>query len=65
MLNELDDFMDPILRERLNKSIVGKLIKGKAWDGPSYQTRKILKFNNELAYELHKRVSINLREEGY
>ena len=29
MLNELDDIMNPTLRERIDKSILGKIIKAK------------------------------------
>ena len=57
MLNELDDIMNPTLKKRINKSIVGKLIKDQAHFGFRYPVKKIIKFTNELAEELHKAVS--------
>ena len=57
MLNELDGIINPSLRERIDKSIVGKLIKAKVNFGLGHPVNKILKFTNELAEELHKPVS--------
>ena len=49
--------MNPALRERINKSIVGNLIKAKVHFGLGHPVTKILKFTNEFAEELHKPVS--------
>ena len=57
MLGELNGIMNPTLRKRIDKSIVGKLIKAKVnfWLGPPI--KKKLKFTNELAEELYKPVT--------
>ena len=57
MLGELSGIVNPTLRERIDNSIVGKLIKAKVnfWLGA--HIKKILKFTDELAEELHKQVS--------
>ena len=49
--------MNPTLRERMYKSIVGKRIKAKVnfWLGHPIKTK--LKFTNELAEELYKPVT--------
>ena len=57
MLNELDGIMTSTLRERIDKSIVGKLIKADVHFGFDNPLKKILKFTNEFAKELHKQVS--------
>ena len=49
--------MNPTLRERIDKSIVGKLIKAKVNFGLSHPIKKILKFTNKLAEELYKPVT--------
>ena len=54
MLGELNGIVTPTIMERIDKWIVGKLINGKVkfWLGAPVKT--ILKFNNDLAEELHK-----------
>ena len=61
MLNELNGIVNPTLRERIDKSIVGKLINAKvnfglgALVGCSCKgKRKILKCTDELAEDLNK-----------
>ena len=49
--------MNPTLRGRIDKSIVGKLIRAKANFGIGQPVKKILKFTNELAEELYKIVT--------
>ena len=51
MLDELNGIMIPTLRERIDKSIVGKLINAKVYFGlgASLKRKKILKFTDELA----------------
>ena len=57
MLGELNGIVNPTLRERIDKSIVGKLINAKVNFGLGVLLNKNLKFTNELAEELHKPVS--------
>ena len=57
MLGELSGIVIPTLRERIDKSIVGKPIKAKVNFGLGHPVRKKFKFTNELAEELHKAVS--------
>ena len=57
MLGELSGIVNPTLRERIDKSIIGKLIKAKVNFGLGYPIKKKLKFTNELAEELHKPVT--------
>ena len=52
MLNELGDIMNPTLRERIVKSIVGKLIKAQINFGLGHPIKQKIKFTNELAEEL-------------
>ena len=49
--------MNPTFSERIDESIVGKLINAKVRFGLVAHIKKILKFTNELAEELHKQVS--------
>ena len=46
MLNELDGIIKPTLRKKIDKSIVGKLIKAKVHFGLGHPVKKILKFTN-------------------
>ena len=50
MLGELNGIVNPTLRERTDKSIVGKLINAKVnlWLGAPITSKKILKLTNEL-----------------
>ena len=57
MLGELSGIVNPTLRERIDKSIVGQLIKAKVNFGIGHPVKKNLKFTNALAEELHKPVS--------
>ena len=59
ILNELNEIVNPTLRERINKSIVGKLINAKVnfWFGAPIKAKKILKVTDELAEELQKSVT--------
>ena len=52
MLCELNGIVNPTLRERINKSIVGELMKVKINFGLGHPVKKNLKFTNELAEEL-------------
>ena len=61
MLSELNGIVNPTLRERIDKSIVGKLIKSKVNFGLGHPLKKI-KFTNELAEELYKPVTRNFRD---
>ena len=55
MLGEFNEIVNPTLREQIDKSIVGKLINAKINFGLGHPVKKkILKFTNELAEELHK-----------
>ena len=59
VLNELNEIVNQALRERIDKSIVGKLINAKVNFrlGASIKAEKILKFTDELAEELYKPVT--------
>ena len=57
MLGELSGIVNLTLRERIDKSLVRKLIKAKVNFGLSAPIKKILKFTNELAEELYKPVT--------
>ena len=72
MLGELSGIVNPTLWERIDKSIVGKLIKAKVNFGWGYPINKQFKFTNELAEELYKpvtrkfqrrRVNVNIIDE--
>ena len=59
MLDELSGIVIPSLRERIDKSIVGKLINTKLILGWVFlwKQNKILKFTDELAEELYEPVT--------
>ena len=57
MLGELSGIVNPTLMERIDKSIVGKLIKAKVNFGLGHPMQKKLKFTNELPEELYKPVT--------
>ena len=57
MLDELGGIVNPNLRERIDKSIVGKLMKAKVNFWLGHPIKKNLKFTNELAEELYKPVT--------
>ena len=57
MLGELSGIVNPTLWERIDKSIVGKLIKAKVNFGLGHPIKKKLKFTNELAEKLYKPVN--------
>ena len=59
MLDELNGIVNPTLRERIDKSIVGKFINAKVnfGMGAPIKAKKILKFTDELAEELYKPVT--------
>ena len=57
MLGELSGIVNPTLGERIDKSIVGKLIKAKVNFGLGHPIKKKLKFSNELAEEHYKPVT--------
>ena len=63
MLGELSGIVNPTLRERIDKSIVGKLINAKVNCGLSapMKAKKILKFTDELPEELYKLVTTNFQ----
>ena len=63
MLNELNRIVNQTLRERINKSIIRKLINDKVIFGLGAPTkiRKILKFTDELTEELYKPVTRNFQ----
>ena len=56
MLGELSGIVNQTLREIIDKSIVGKLIRAKVNYGLGHPIKKNLKFTNDLAEELHKQV---------
>ena len=58
MLNELNDIVNPTLREGIDKSIIGKLIiaKVKCWLDACIKAKQILNFTDKLAEELYKPV---------
>ena len=59
MLWELNGIVNSTLRERIDKSIVGKLINAKVnfGLGAPIKANKILKFTNDLAEELYKPIT--------
>ena len=57
MLGELSGIVIPSLRQRIEKSIIGKLIKAKVNFGLGHPVKLFFKFTNDLAEELHKPVS--------
>ena len=57
MLGELNGIVNPTLRKRIDKSIVGKLIKAKVNFGLGHPVKKFLKFTNDLAEEVYKPVT--------
>ena len=57
MLGELNGIVNPTLRERIDKSIVGKLINTKVNFGLGHPVKKIIKYTNELVEELYKPVT--------
>ena len=61
MLGELSGIVNPTLRERIDKSIVEKLIKAKLNFGLGHPIKKKFKFTNELAEELYKPVTRKLQ----
>ena len=61
MLGELNLIVNLTLRERIDKSIVGKLANAKVYFGLGHPLKKILKFTNELVDELYKPVSRNFQ----
>ena len=63
MLNELNEIVNPTLRERVDKSIVGKLIKAKVnfGLGAPINAQKILNFTDELGEELYNPVTRKLQ----
>ena len=57
ILGEFSGIVNPTLRERIDKSIVGKLSKAKHNFWLGHPIKKKLKFTNELAEELCKPVT--------
>ena len=57
MLGELSEIVNPTLRKRIYKSIVGKLINTNVYFGLGHPVNKKLKCTNELAEELYKPVT--------
>ena len=57
LLCELNGIVNPTLRERIDKAIVGKLIKAKVNFGLGHPIKKKIKFTNTLAEELYKPVT--------
>ena len=57
MLGELSGIVIPTLTERIDKSIVGKLIKAEVNFRLGHPIKKKLKFTNKLAEELYKPVT--------
>ena len=61
MLDELNGFVNPAFRERIDNSIVGKLIIAKVNFGLGHPVKKILKFIIDLAEKLYKSVTRNFQ----
>ena len=61
MLGELSGIVNPTLRERIDKSIVGKLTKAKVNFGLGHPIKIFFKFTNELAEKLYKPVIIKFQ----
>ena len=57
MLGELNGIVNPTLRERIDKSIVGKLMKANVIFGLGHPVKKMLIFTIELSEELYKPVT--------
>ena len=57
VLDELNGIVNPTLRERIDKFIVGKFFKAKGNFGLGHPVKKDLKFTNVLAMELYKPVT--------
>ena len=59
MLGELNGIVNSTLREKIDKSIVGKLINAKVnfWLGAPIKVKKVLKLTDDLAEELYKPVT--------
>ena len=57
MLGELSGIVNPTLRDRIDISIVGNLMKAKVNFGLGHSIKKKFKFTNELAVELYKPVT--------
>ena len=57
MLGELNGIVKPTFMERIDKSIVGKLMKAKVNFGLSPPIKTNLKFTNELAEQIYKPVT--------
>ena len=57
MLGELNGIFNPTLRERIDKSIDGKLINAKVKFELGHPVKKIVKFTDDLAVELYKPVT--------
>ena len=59
MVGELSGILNPTLRERIDKSICGKMIRAKInfGLGAPIKANKILKFTDDLADELYKPVT--------
>ena len=57
LLCELNGIVNPTLRERIDKSLVGKLITANVNFGLGHPVKKFFKFINELAEELYKPVT--------
>ena len=55
MPNALNEIVNPTLRERIDKSVVGKVINAKVNFelGAPIKAKQILKFSDGLAEELH------------
>ena len=66
MLGELNGIVNPTLRERIDKSIVGKLINAKVnfGLGAPIKAKNILTFTGDLAEELYKPVPRKFQSEG-
>ena len=57
MFGEFSGIVNPTLREKIDKSIVGKLINAKVNFGLGHLIKKKLKFTNEPAEQLYKPVT--------
>ena len=57
MLGEMNGIVNPTLWEKIDKSIVGKLINAKVKFGLDHPVKKSHKFTDELAEELYKPVT--------
>ena len=57
ILGELNGIVNPPLRDRIDKSIVGKLIKAIVSFRVGYPIKNILKFANEIADKHYKSVT--------